>query len=96
MSDAAPIKEVERIHAQATRAFQRILDRIDPESEHYDPTFVPHPSILGHINKFIQINDVKAVAVPDSPMEHLKKSGKMAALGFLSPREKAAVETDGN
>jgi predicted glycoside hydrolase/deacetylase ChbG (UPF0249 family) len=94
MSDAAPVREVERIHAQITRSYQRVLDRMDPQSEHYDSEFMPHPSILGHINKFIQINEVKAVAAPDSPLDHLKKSGKMAALGFLSPREKAAVETD--
>lgn len=94
MSDAGKIAEVERIHAQLTRAYQRVLDKMDPQSEYFDPLFEPHPSMLGHINKFIQINGVTAVAVEGSPLETLRKSGKLAALGFLTSREKVAVERD--
>lgn len=83
--------DVEKIHGQITRAYLRLLEKIDPESEFYDKDYSPNPALLGHINKFLAQNDVTAVPVPDSPLDRLKKAGKLSSLPFLTDKEKVML-----
>jgi len=84
--------EVEEIHNKVTRAYLRFLEKMDPDSPNYDPEYVPNPAIFGHFNKFLAMNDIKAVPVKGGKISEMQRIAKVIKMPTFERHERASGE----
>jgi hypothetical protein len=89
---AADKETLNAIHEKVARAYLALLNQMEgkcPECGHeiHAPL---NPAVLGHINKFLAENDISALAVPESALDKIKKSGRLHLIkDYMEPHEKA-------
>jgi len=81
------------IHQRIAKAFLNLLAQAEgtcPACSHeiHQPL---NPAVYGHIGKFLKDNHIESLAVPGSPLDKLKKAGKLKLLPFLEDHEREAV-----
>lgn len=78
---AASKETLHDLHTKIAKRYVDLLDSGEPLS----------PAVLAAINKFLKDNNIEALAVPDSPLDKLRKSGKLKLLPFLEDHEREAI-----